>query len=124
MTISPKKLFLIDGLGALMSAFLLGVVLVHFESIIGMSPQVLYGLSGIACIFALYSWTCYFRTPDNWQPYLKGIALANFLYCCLTGALVVYCYEVLSSWGVTYFVLEMIVVLILVRFELKNASRK
>ena len=36
MNLTPKKLFLIDGIGAVLSAFLLGVVLVKLQSLIGM----------------------------------------------------------------------------------------
>ncbi|MFK7904912.1 MAG: hypothetical protein AB8B69_07300 [Chitinophagales bacterium] len=124
MTLSPKNLFLIDGLGALLSAFLLGVVLVHFESIFRMPQQVLYVLSAIPCLFAIYSWTCYFRTPNNWQPYLKAIAIANTLYCCLTSVLVIYYYSTLSMLGVLYFVLEILVVMTLVIVELNLATNK
>ena len=38
---SPKKIFLLDGLGAALSAFFLGVILVRFETFFGMQdfPQ-------------------------------------------------------------------------------------
>ena len=49
--INPKKLFLIDSLGALISAVMLGLVLTRFEHIFGMPQNVLYFLSFIACTF-------------------------------------------------------------------------
>ena len=49
--LNPKKLFLIDGFGAIISAFLLGVVLVKFEEKIGVPVSVLYLLATIPLFF-------------------------------------------------------------------------
>jgi len=54
-TIHPKKLFATDCLGALLTAVVTGIVLVQFESVFGMPRNSLYFLSGLACLFALYS---------------------------------------------------------------------
>lgn len=118
----PPTLFLIDGLGALLSAILLGVVLVQFEAIFGMPPNVLYGLAGIAGGFCIYSLSCFLRKPENWRPYLKGIAIANLAYCALTAGLVVYFRQRLTGLGILYFVLEIAVIVGLSVFELKTAS--
>jgi len=120
--INPKNLFLIDGFGALLSAFSLGIVLVKFEEIVGMPQRVLYILALMACIFAVYSFSCYLRVNKNWRPFLKAIAFANLLYCCLTIGLVLYFYQSLTALGILYFVLEIIVILLLVSIELKMAS--
>jgi hypothetical protein len=53
--ISPKNLFLLDSLGALLSAILLGVILVSFENAFGMPQKTLYTLSYTAIIFSIYS---------------------------------------------------------------------
>jgi hypothetical protein len=96
----PKKLFLIDGFGALISAFLLGVVLVQFESTFGMPRKELYILSLLAVGFAIYSFTCSWKLPPNWQVYLKTIAVVNSLYCCLTLGLMFYHGETITTLGV------------------------
>lgn len=121
MTIIPRKLFLLDGIGALLSAFLLGVILANFESTFGMSKKVLYFLAVLPCFFAIFSFTSYFRNVKNWRPYLKAIAIANLTYCCLTAFLVFYFYEQLTALGVAYFLLEIAVIVILVYIELKTA---
>jgi thiol:disulfide interchange protein len=59
----PKRLFLIDGLGAFLTAFMLGVVLANFESSFGMPLKTLYFLSFLAGLFCLYSFFCYFLYP-------------------------------------------------------------
>ena len=120
VAISPKRIFLIDGIGAFVSAIMLGIVLIRYNDFIGMPKNVLYILAGLAGIFALYSFTNYFQLRRNWKQYLKGIAIANFLYCCLTLGCVLYYWRLLTGLGLLYFILEMIVISLLVVLELKN----
>jgi hypothetical protein len=120
--INPKKLFLIDSIGALLSAILLGLVLARFENIFGMPPKTLYALSFIACIFSIYSFLCFSGKIENWRPYLKIIAIANLLYCLLTIGLIIYFYQKLTVLGLIYFVLEIIIITILAMIELKTAA--
>lgn len=121
MILKHKKLFLIDSLGALLSAFLLGVVLVSFESTFGMPRKVLYFLSITACTFAIYSYMSYLLIKENWKPYLKIIAFANLLYCCLTIGLIFYLNQKLTTFGLIFFLSEVIVIITLVIIELKIA---
>ena len=113
----PKRLFLIDGLGAFLTAFMLGVVLSNFESSFGMPQKTLYFLSFLAGIFCFYSFCCYFFVSGNWRPFLKAIAVANTLYCCITLGLVFYYYQNLTLLGVVYFLGEIGVVMGLVVVE-------
>ena len=62
---NPKKLFLIDGLGALVSAFFLGVVLVRLESFFGIPPFILYFLAFLPCLFAAYDFFCYLKVKEH-----------------------------------------------------------
>ncbi len=117
MNIKPKTIFLIDGLGAILSAFLLGVVLIHYQELIGMPEKVLYFLAFIPCLFIIYSFSCFFFLRDNWRSFLKYIALANFLYCILSIAMMMVHRDSLTTLGYTYFVIEIIVVLIVVGVE-------
>lgn len=121
---NPKRLFLFDSLGALLSAFLLGVILPSFESLFGMPSKVLYGLATLACLFAIYSFWNHARFKENWRPYLRGIAVVNLLYCCLTAALVIYFRQELTTWGLLYFLQEMVVIITLVVIEFRVAFRK
>ena len=120
--LSLKSLFLIDGLGALVSAISLGVVLVQLESWVGMPPPVLYPLAGIAGLFALYSLSCFFFLKGNRSPFLKGIAIANLLYCGLTLGAMIFHAEHLRPLGWTYFAGELVIVVGLAVLELKMAS--
>ncbi len=120
----PKKLFLIDGLGAMLSAFLLGVVLVKLQSFIGMPTNQLYFLAAIPCFFALYDLISYFRVEENWRPYLKGIAIANLFYCVLSIGLLVIHFSKLTALGVAYFVVEILIVVVIAWYELKVTNSK
>lgn len=120
----PYRMFLIDGIGAVVSAVLLGGVLASFESTFGMPADVLHGLAAVACVFAVYSFFSFIRKPDNWQPFLRVIAILNAVYCCVTIGLVIHFYGQLSLLGILYFGGEVILVLSLVGVELKVASTK
>ncbi len=120
--LSSKQIFFIDGIGAIVSAFFLGFVLVQFNSWCGMPINVLYTLSGLALIFALYSFTCYFLTPIMWRPYLKFIAFVNALYCLTTLGLVIWHYHLLTFLGICYFIIEIVIIALLVSVELRYAK--
>ncbi|MGB0929704.1 MAG: hypothetical protein ACPGVB_02940 [Chitinophagales bacterium] len=119
---NPKKLFLIDGLGALLSAFLLGVVLVRFENYFGVPTKELYILSFLACIFAVYDFVCYFGVGEGWRLFLRAIAIINISYCCLTAVLLFYHYQSITNLGFVYFLIEMVIVIGIAIVELKIAS--
>jgi hypothetical protein len=123
MILNAKKLFLSDGLGALLSAFLLGVVLVRFESTFGMPRNVLFFLSITACIFAGYSLINYLLIKGAGKPYLKIIAFANLAYCLLTIGFSIYFSKELTYLGWVYFITEVLVIMALAGMELKVAFK-
>lgn len=123
LTLKPRTLFLIDGIGAFATAFFLFAILRTFNEYFGMPQITLTYLSIIAVVFCFYSITCFFVLSDNWQPYLKTISFANLIYCCLTMGLVLYYYQNLSILGITYFLAEITIVCALVFVELKILSK-
>jgi len=96
----------------------LAVVLARFEIAFGMPEDVLFVLAGTACLFALYSLGCYFFLSRNLSVFLKGIAVANTLYCCTTLLLIFVHYQNLTALGLGYFLLEIMVIGCLVTLEL------
>lgn len=115
----PKIIFLVDGFGALLTAFFLFGVLRPFEETFGMPRDVLTFLSLIALVFAVYSFYCYFFLKGNLKTFLFGISIANFMYSCLTLSLVYFFYSELTVLGVGYFLAEVAVVMGLVLVEWK-----
>ncbi len=122
MTIKPKTLFLIDGFGALVSTFLLSRVVARFESIFGMPQKTSYLLALVAGMYAVYSFACFFFMRENPKPYLRNIAFANLLYCCITAGFVLYYFQLLTSIGFIYFISEMVIIVSLATVELKSAT--
>jgi hypothetical protein len=121
----PKILFLTDGLGALLTAFLLFVVLRNFNGYFGVSQKMLTWLSMIAAIFCFYSMICFVTLKGNWAPFIKAIGIANLMYCITTGLLLVYS-PGLTVAGAIYFLAEIAIigVLVYVEFQAANAIRQ
>ena len=118
-----KNLFLLDGLGAMLSAFLLGIVLVHFEKFFGIPRITLYFLAALPCFFALYDFYCYFKIERKLGELLKGIAIINLLYCCLSIGLAFYHHQLITTMGWGYIILEIIIVATLAIYEWQSAEK-
>ena len=123
LTLNPKKIFLIDGFGALLTAFILFAILKTFNEYFGMPLNALTFLSIIACILSAYSFCFFFLIKSNWHPFLRAIIITNLLYCILTSGLVIYNFSQLTLLAVTYFLLEIAVVGILVFFEISSLAK-
>lgn len=119
---TTRNLFLLDSLGALLSAVMLGVVLPKYEMFFRMPADVLRVLAIIPCIFALYSFLCALIKTKNERLCLTIIAVANLLYCCLTTIYISIFYSKLTIWDLIYFITEIIIVVILALYELKIAQ--
>ncbi len=118
---SPKRLFLVDGLGAVLSAFLLGVVLVRLESFFGIPRTTLYFLAFLPCLFAVFDLYSYQNNGDNTSRFLRGIATANLLYCCLSIGLAFYHVNEITVFGWIYIIIEVVIIIILSVVEFKVA---
>lgn len=114
-----RSLFLIDGLGAFVTAFFLFVILRTNTIYCGMPEKILVFLSLIAFSFSIYSFACFFLLKENLRSFLKIMMMANLLYCCLTAGLVVHHYQRLTALGMAYFLTEIVIMLGLVYVEYK-----
>lgn len=123
-SVTPKKLFLIDGLGVLISAFLLGIILVRFESFFGIPARALYILAVIPVAFAVYDLYAYYRVHKNAANWLKGIAFLNLLYCAISIGFAIFHHQQIKTVGWLYLSIEIFVVICLVIFELKVARKE
>lgn len=111
----PKKLFVIDGIGALLSALLLGVVLVRFENLFGIPARFLYFLAAFPLLFACYDFYAYRRL--NTAFLLKGIALLNYFYCGLSLSIALRHMDSITSLGWIYMWAELGIVFVLATVE-------
>lgn len=114
---NPRRLFLIDSLGALLTMFSLLAVLRPLEHLFGMPQPILLVLAIPAAMFALYSAGCFWFVGTRWRPFLAIISGANLLYCCVTAGLLIAYYAQLTALGIAYFALEIAVVCALVFVE-------
>ena len=115
-----RKLFLIDGCGAILSVAVLAVM-AKYESIFGMPAEALYPLITLAMALAVYSNYCWFFPPERWRGYMAVAASGNLAYGVLTAGLVYSHLEQLSLLARLYFTAELAVLAALIVVEYKNA---
>jgi hypothetical protein len=119
--LSPRALFLVDGVGALVTALLVGVVLPTLGELIGMPRPILRALALTAAVYAAYSLTCAAMRPTRWPACLRAIALANVGYCLVTAAVLGRFAAALHVLDWLYFVGEIVLVGALATWELRVA---
>lgn len=120
---NPKKLFFIDGAGAILSAFLLAVVIAQLEELFGIPASTLYFLAVFPVIFALYDFFSYQQEKGKAGQFLMGIAVINFLYCCLSIGMAFYHLKTISLLGWAYILGEILIVMTLAIVEFTVAQR-
>jgi hypothetical protein len=120
---NPKQLFMIDGIGALVSATLLGIFLPQFESIFGIPISALYWLAIFPCLFAFYDFYCYFWIKTKVTKYLTGLAAINVMYCVLSIIVAYYHHNSITTFGWLYILMEITVVLLLANLEYSTAKK-
>lgn len=117
---NPKNVFLLDGIGAFLSALFLFFILSFFEQQFGLPLKILYLLFCIAFIFSLYSIACFLLIKSKWRVFLKIILIANLVYCLLT-AIILFMYRNSSTTlGFVYFSLEILVICFILFIEYKT----
>lgn len=119
----PKRLFLIDGLGAMLSAFLLGVILVKFERFFGIPSSTLYFLASLPIGFMIYDFYSYQKETGTESKLLKGISITNILYCLLSLALSFYHFKTVTTLGWLYILVEILIILFLARIQYSVAQK-
>ncbi len=117
--LQPKKIFLVDCLGALLSAISLGIILPLFDSFFGLPQSILYSLAIIALIFGMYSLVCYLIAVKIWRIWLLIIALANTLYALLSIVILFIFSQYLTFFDGLYFIIELVILTLLIVLELK-----
>ena len=118
----PKTLFLIDSLGAIVTGFILFVIMRQLNEYIGMPKIVLTYLSFIAIFFCIYSTACFLFLKERWTPFIRLIGIANLLYCALTIGLLIKYYSLMTIIGIIYFLIEIVIICGLSYVELNVAT--
>lgn len=117
MKLNERNIFLLDGMGALSSLFMTGLVLPLFSDEIGIPVWLLRALALYPIGCAIYSFGC-FRVPQKIEPWmLKMIMIANAFYCMISMA-VMLSLESLTTLGIALLISEIFVVSGVVAIEL------
>ena len=116
---NPKKVFLMDAWGAIISLFSFWSILYPLEIYFGVPKTVLLKLSIIAICLFIYSFASFKLIKQNHKPFLKIIILLNSLYILFSIGLIFYYFKQLSFLGISYFVIEIAVILGVLFVEVK-----
>lgn len=119
----PKAIFLVDSIGAFLSAFCLLIISRFFSDFFGINPSTLQLLTILPIVFCIYSACCYLLIIGGYKPFILIIAIANFLYCLITMVLIFTHYSELTILGLSYFILELMIIGIIVYLEFDISSK-
>lgn len=119
--ISSAYVFLIDGLGALLTAVSIHLLATFFLDWVGLPAEVLRILTLVVLMMAVYSFFCHLIVKGNKRKWLLVIIVANLLYVLATAVLLIIYHDRLKLPGLIYFLSEFVVVFVLVRWEAKIA---
>lgn len=120
---NPRRLFLLDALGAALSGLLLFVVLPGFPEYFRMSASILEILGAIAFGLCGYSTICFFLYRSGARIMLRILSVANLLYSVLTLGLLWNYRADLSPFDFGYFVGECLLLWFLVKLEWRVSDR-
>lgn len=121
--LKDRKIFLVDAIGAIVSAISL-LVPYLFEELFGMPKSTLRIFITIAIAYSIYSTTVYIINTENWKFYLTIIGLLNISYCVFTVYHILKNLNTITLYGNLYFVAEIVIILALSFFELQLSRTK
>jgi drug/metabolite transporter (DMT)-like permease len=120
---NAKVVFLLDAIGALLSALFIFIILTYFENQIGIPAKTLIFLFIIAIVLSIFSFCCYLIQNNNLKQNLKVISTANIIYCILT-IITLFAYrQVITKLGLVYFIVEIFIIILIVKLELKTINK-
>lgn len=114
---SPRKIFTIDTIGALVSALSLYVLILPLNSYFGVPLSIVWILGGASLAFFLFSLFCTLTTGKHDASKLRIVITANLLYGVLTALLILLNKSSITVLGIAYFVAEYSVIIALVLLE-------
>ena len=118
----PKRLLLIDVLGAFITTILLLFVLKEFNQFFGVDVSQINILATAACLVCVFGTSCLFTVTKKWKQCLLLLATLNILYCIAT-VVILNAGSDLTNYGKLYFFTEIVIILALAIIETKTALR-
>lgn len=124
-----QNIFLLDGIGAVVSASLLYFVVVNNADFFGLEPKIGTYLAIVPVFFCIYSLSCHFilRPKKLFSKLLFIIAIGNAMYCLYTLYLIFLKNPskeelFLTVYGKIYFIGELLIIIPLVILEIRIAN--
>lgn len=118
MNLNKRSIFLLDGVGAFVSAIFTGLILPLFSQWIGLPTWALYSLAVLPLIYGIYSLSCFWLIKTASPIMLKTVILANLFYCLVSGV-VIFIFPEITIWGRLLLGGEILIVLGVVAIELR-----
>ena len=115
--LDQRTIFAFDGVGAVVTAFCVGVLLPIFHDYIGMPVDKLYAMGALGVVFACYSFSIFFFSNHDRDWYLPVIMNLNLAYCLITAVFLWVYFDQIQLLGWIYFVGEIVIVVALVGVE-------
>ena len=120
---NPKAIFIFDSIGAFLSAFCLMIISRFYSNYFGINPSTLQLLTILPILFCIYSACCYLLIKRSYKPFILIIAMANLLYCLITLILMGTQLAEITFLGLSYFVLELMIIGIIIYIEFYTFSK-
>jgi len=121
-TEKPRSLFLMDSLGAFLTAIFLYSISRNLEAYFGMPREVLTHLSLLAVCYGVFSFSCFNFIREKSSLFLWIIGIANLAYSVIIGGLLLKFHPLLTRFDFVYFLMEIVFISGLGLIELKVAS--
>lgn len=120
--LNDRNIFLLDGIGAILSACFTGLILIRYSLFLGINISTLQSLALIPTAYAVYSLSCYFFVSKTKPWMLITIICGNLIYCLISLGIILLRDRI--TWrGKLLLAAEIIIVLLVVLIEF-NVYRK
>ena len=120
---SIRKLFLLDGSGALLTALMLMLVLPKLDLLTGIDPDMITVMVLIAFLLATMSLTFFFTYNQQSYKVLQVIGISNLLYSGIIVVVLLVHGSSMKPLGMTYFILEGLVVALLGLVDIRKHKK-
>lgn len=120
----PALLFLIDGIGALLSASLLLVLHLIFQLTNGLAPATVNSLIWVALVLSAFSLTSGCLLKRDHGRFFRLLAILNGSYLLVVFIVIIYYFSRLKHLLLLFFLLESLVISCLIYLELKVANQQ
>jgi hypothetical protein len=117
----PNTLFLVDSIGAFISAFCLLIISRYYSDYFGINHSTFQLLLILPIVFCIYSACCFLFVKRSFKPFIQIIALANLLYCIISLILLGTLFSEITILGLSYFVVELTIIALIISIEFKVA---